>query len=123
MSKTPESDAAERMAFSSEYMVPTEVSRKLERERDEARKGQMEALCDCQRLARQIDDIRDVFDHQDEDWTGSTTLVKAVSKVIRERDEVRDELCHLRACVFDVMSALDAGAFTELRKAWEEGAK
>ena len=89
---TPETDAAERMAFAQEYMVPTAFARKLERERDQAREGQMEALCDCQRLARKIDDIRDVFDHQDEDWTGSTTLAKAVSKVIRERDEAR-ELC------------------------------
>ena len=32
---TPETDAAERMAFSQEYMVPTELARKLERERDE----------------------------------------------------------------------------------------
>jgi hypothetical protein len=34
---TPESNAAERMAFSGEYMVPTEFARQLERERDEAR--------------------------------------------------------------------------------------
>lgn len=37
MSDTPETDKAERMAFANEYMVPTEVARKLERERDEAR--------------------------------------------------------------------------------------
>ena len=34
---TPEADKAERMAYSGEYMVPTEVARRLERERDEAR--------------------------------------------------------------------------------------
>lgn len=34
---TPETDAEERMAFAQEYMVPTEVARRLERERDEAR--------------------------------------------------------------------------------------
>jgi hypothetical protein len=34
---TPESNAAERMAFSGEYMVPTEFARQLERERNEAR--------------------------------------------------------------------------------------
>ena len=33
---TPETDAAERMAFAQEYMVPTDFARKLERERDEA---------------------------------------------------------------------------------------
>ena len=32
---TPETDKAERMAYAGEYMVPTEVARKLERERDE----------------------------------------------------------------------------------------
>ena len=39
MSPTPETDAAERMAWAGEYMVPTEVARKLERERDGARKS------------------------------------------------------------------------------------
>jgi hypothetical protein len=37
MSDTPETDKAERMAYSQEYMVPTEFARRLERERDEAR--------------------------------------------------------------------------------------
>lgn len=37
MSDTPETDAAERMAYGQEYMVPTEVARKLERERNGAR--------------------------------------------------------------------------------------
>jgi hypothetical protein len=32
---TTETDKAERMAYAGEYMVPTEVARKLERERDE----------------------------------------------------------------------------------------
>ena len=35
---TPETDAAERMAFAQEYMVPTDFARKLERERDESRR-------------------------------------------------------------------------------------
>jgi hypothetical protein len=35
-SPAPDVDAAERMAWAGEYMVPTEVARKLERERDEA---------------------------------------------------------------------------------------
>jgi hypothetical protein len=41
---TPETDAAERMAFSQEQMVPTEVARKLERERNEAQQDLAE-LC------------------------------------------------------------------------------
>jgi len=35
---TPETDAAEKMAFAQEYMVPTDFARQLERERDEARR-------------------------------------------------------------------------------------
>ena len=41
---TPETEKAERMAYSQEYMVPTEFARKLERERDEVRDKAMEAL-------------------------------------------------------------------------------
>jgi hypothetical protein len=41
---TTETDKAERMAWAGEYMVPIEVARKLERERDEAQKDLAE-LC------------------------------------------------------------------------------
>ena len=41
---TPETDKAERMAYAGEYMVPTEVARKLERERAEAQEDLAE-LC------------------------------------------------------------------------------
>jgi len=35
---TPETDAAEKMAFAQEYMVPTDFARQLELERNEARR-------------------------------------------------------------------------------------
>lgn len=35
---TPETDAAKKMAFAQDYMVPTDFARQLERERDEARR-------------------------------------------------------------------------------------
>lgn len=44
---TPETNAAERMAYSSEYMVPTKVARRLERERDNAREL-LKQLCKSQ---------------------------------------------------------------------------
>jgi hypothetical protein len=37
MSDTPRTDAATRMAFSGEYMVPIQEAQKLERELDEAK--------------------------------------------------------------------------------------
>ena len=41
----------------------------------------------------------------------------------RQRDEVREQLIHLRSCVYDVIHSLKAGAFYELEKAWKEGLK
>jgi hypothetical protein len=38
----------------------------------------------------------------------------------RERDEAREELAHLRACVFDVLHCVKTGAFEELEKAWKK---
>lgn len=46
--------------------------------------------------------------------------VEHSERLERERDEAREKLSHLRACVFDALSALEAGAFEELKKAWEE---
>jgi hypothetical protein len=44
-------------------------------------------------------------------------------KLERERDEVRNQLIHLRSCVYDVIHSLKAGAFDDLEKAWKEGLK
>jgi len=41
----------------------------------------------------------------------------------QERDEAREQLIHLRSCVYDVIHSLKAGAFDELEKAWKEGLK
>ena len=55
---TPETDAAERMAFAQEYMVPTDFARKLERERDESR-----------RVSRKfLNEVLQLIDSQD--WKG-----------------------------------------------------
>lgn len=52
---TPETDKAERMAFANEYMVPTEVARRLERERDEAREALRELLTRAEPHLRFLD--------------------------------------------------------------------
>ena len=46
MSDTPRTDTAERMAFYTEYMVPTEFCRQLERELAEAREKLAKAIND-----------------------------------------------------------------------------
>ncbi len=71
---TPEADKAERMAYSGEYMVPTEVARKLEQERDEARE--------------ELSDIRLNLGADAEGYT----LLHAVCAIQNERDEARAEL-------------------------------
>ena len=68
MSNTPDTDKAERMAYSQEYMVPTEFARKLERERDEANE-----LLASEKITR-------------------NHIIKRSVEVERERDEAREEL-------------------------------
>jgi hypothetical protein len=51
------------------------------------------------------------------------TIALRVLQAIKERDEARDQLIHLRSCVYDVIHSLKAGAFDELEKAWKEGLK
>ena len=54
MSDTPRTDAATRMAFSGEYMVPIEYAQKLERELAEARKQCCQAINDYETALRNI---------------------------------------------------------------------
>lgn len=51
---TPETNAAERMAFSGEYMVPTKVARRLERQRDEAREERDRAQAWLEEIFRNL---------------------------------------------------------------------
>jgi hypothetical protein len=77
MSDTPETDTAERMAFSQEQMVPTEWAQKLERERDEAR-------AQAKKLEGAYEDATNYYAR----W----------SELIEERDEARaiaDELASI----------------------------
>jgi hypothetical protein len=46
-----------------------------------------------------------------------------VNKLCKERDDITNQLIHLRSCVYDVIHSLKAGAFDELEKAWKEGLK
>ena len=50
-------------------------------------------------------------------------MAEFARKLERERDEARDQLIHLRSCVYDVIHSLKSEAFDELEKAWKEGLK
>jgi len=53
---TTETEKAERMAYSGEDMVPTEVARKLEQERDEARAELAEWTDSAKNVRKEYDD-------------------------------------------------------------------
>ena len=50
-------------------------------------------------------------------------FTKLANTLKQERDEARDQLIHLRSCIYDVIYFLKNGAFDELEKAWKEGLK
>lgn len=71
---TPETDKAERMAYSGEYMVPTEFARQLERERDEA--------------LRHLEEIKE---YGTEEINAAVELRQKLAAALIERDEARKE--------------------------------
>jgi hypothetical protein len=95
MSNTPETDKAERMAYSQEYMVPTEFARKLERERDEANE-----LLASEKITR-------------------NHIIKRSVEVERERDEAQAE-CLEQARLLGMGSEREARLISERDEAVEE---
>jgi hypothetical protein len=78
---TTETDKAERMAYAGEYMVPTEVARKLECERDEARAE----------LAEWTDSAKNVRKEYDDEHHCSCVAIlrKLLKDAERKRDDAR----------------------------------
>ena len=74
--ETPETDKAERMAYVGEYMVPTEIARRLERERDEAK-------AEAARIDGAYDD--------------ATNYYARIIDLIEERDQARKESEYYKA--------------------------
>ena len=111
MSDTPETDTAERMAFAQEQMVPTEVARRLERERDEARNQRDILRLDAQKEAehhdRMVGELERVYAERDEARekfdTEATEHMLAINKVCGERDESRSECARLREIIADIL--------------------
>ncbi len=57
MSDTPRTDAATRMAFSGEYMVPIQDAQKLERELAQSKEANAGLMCACDKLERELADM------------------------------------------------------------------
>ena len=71
----------------------------------------------ARQLERERDEAREKYD------TLAVENMLEVNKLCKERDEAKDQLIHLRSCVYDVIHSLKAGAFDELEKAWKKGLK
>jgi hypothetical protein len=123
---TPETNAAERMAYSHEHMVPTDFARKLERHRDTAREKYCEALTEnmlhvstIARLEREKDEVRawvsEIFrllDLPDGDMGALENFIgqrdewaRLCGQYKQERDEARSQRNALAASLEYIASA------------------
>ena len=57
MSDTPRTDAATRMAFSGEYMVPIQDAQKLERDLAQSKEANAGLMRACENLERELADM------------------------------------------------------------------
>lgn len=97
---TPETDKAERMAYSQEYMVPTEFARKLERERDELQSQNKKLIEEVNDLIKQrpllVEDFKKERDEAREEWGKSSMdaaqLLSEKTKIMAERDQLKEAL-------------------------------
>ena len=103
MSDTPETEKAERMAYSQEYMVPTEFARQLERERDEAREELAEEMKFHHRTHSQLvnanckmlDNQNDVMQLADRLTALELHSTSELARLEQERDEAREALAKI----------------------------
>ena len=118
--QTPETDAAERMAYAQEYMVPTDVARRLERERDEAR----EARNECERQYQEkVAEVAQLLSERDEareerdiarlegeeitrDLAGARKQIEGLNNFANERFEEIQKVCKERDEAREVLSEL-----------------
>ena len=89
MNNTPETDKAERMAYSQEYMVDTEFARKLERERDEA---QADCLEQARLLGMGSEREARLISERDDALSQIAQAECRAERFCQERDEARTDL-------------------------------
>jgi hypothetical protein len=126
-STTPETDVAEYYIQGEGNYVRSDISRKFERERNEAIAERdilrLEAQREAEHHDRMVGELEKVYVERDECYQKITDLESELRGVGLLRDEAMEQLIHLRSCVYDVIHSLKTGAFYELEKAWKEGLK
>lgn len=84
MSDTPRTDAATRMAFSGEYMVPIQDAQKLERDLAQSKEANAGLMRACDNLERELTDMTKQRDALAEALSPFVTL-NPLSKRVQEK--------------------------------------
>ena len=101
---TPETDAAEKMAFSQEYMVPTEFARQLEQERNSIIKKSAELEIKCLKIGEVITELNQRLQERQKSFQAQLIRIEDIwrGKLVESRKDA-DRLynCLIEAGVDD----------------------
>lgn len=75
---TPETDAAEKMAFAQEYMVPTDFARKLEQERNSIIKKSAELELKCLKIGEVITELNQRLQDRQESFQAQLIRIEDI---------------------------------------------
>jgi predicted phage gp36 major capsid-like protein len=94
MSETPRTDAASRMAFSGEYMVPIEDAQKLERELTQYKEANAGLMRVCDNLERELAEEKAELkkyttDSGDDSLYNVRRLRSELADITKQRDEAK----------------------------------
>lgn len=90
---TPETDAAEKMAFAQEYMVPTDFARQLEQERNSIIKKSAELEIKCLKIGEVITELNQRLQERQESFQAQLIRIEEVwREKLREARQDADQL-------------------------------
>lgn len=118
MSDTPETDKAERMAFSQEHMVPTEFARQLERERNQLREIVEQRLLAGAEIHQRANDLLRSIQMLEEDRNRLKEIVKTTRA---DSKKTKSQIDRIREDVYSVyfkVSMMDKKLGAERDDAW-----
>ena len=94
MSDTPRTDAAARMAFTSEHMVPIEDAQKLERDLAQSKEANAGLMRACDHLERELADMTKQRNHYKAacDQYSEDEMLCKLQEVTKQRDALAEAL-------------------------------
>lgn len=86
---TPETDAAEKMAFAQEYMVPTDFARQLELERNSIIKKSAELELKCLKIGEVITELNQRLQERQESFQAQLIRIEDIwrGKLVESRKD------------------------------------